>query len=306
MGRGSYTASDWSNLRKKEGLNGTSRVESIFKNSSASDYYNCRFIKMRESCDSEDSPESVPIILGFDVTGSMEFLAKELAINSISKTVIDLHQNDIVKSPQIMCAAIGDCKSDKYPLQVTQFETDIRINKQLLNLHLECGGGGNNGESYNLLWYFAAMHTKTDAYEKRKKKGIIITMGDDICHPVLSVAEIKRVFNDDIPYSLSNDELIRTVSEKYDVFHINIERGSASDKAVFDYWRRVLKGHATFISSKNIQYINSLITSIIAVNYGKNFNSVLKSIDQSVAEKIAESLALIEIKEETENNTITF
>ena len=196
MGRGSYTASDWASLRKKEMLSVTSDVKKIYKNTVASDYYNCRFIKMRESIDSEDSPESLPIILGFDVTGSMEFLAKELAVNSLSKAIIALYQKSIVKSPHIMCAAIGDCKSDNYPLQVTQFEADIRINQQLLELCLEGGGGGNNGESYNLLWYFAAKHTITDAHRKRNEKGILITIGDDFCHPELSVSEIKQFFND--------------------------------------------------------------------------------------------------------------
>ena len=95
------------------------------------------------------------------------------------------------------------------------------------------------------------------------------------------------------------------VSEKYEVFHINIERGNALDKQVFDYWRNLLNGHATMISSNNIQNINSLITAIISIALGNSANKVLKSIDQDVAEKLAESVALIDTQKQYDN-VITF
>ena len=70
MGRGSYKASDWAKLRSSRGITSTSNASAIFTSKKAKDAYLPKFIDVRESRDSEDSPNSTPIILGFDVTGS--------------------------------------------------------------------------------------------------------------------------------------------------------------------------------------------------------------------------------------------
>ena len=131
MGLGSYRASDWTRLRSSKGLTQVNRVEKVFTVSSAAGKYDVRNIRVRESRDSDDSPRSTPVIIGFDVTASMGYLAKELAVNAINKTVTDLCRNKPITNPHVMCAAIGDCKSDKSPLQVTQFEADIRIERNV-------------------------------------------------------------------------------------------------------------------------------------------------------------------------------
>lgn len=60
------------------------------------------------------------------------------------------------------------------------FEADIRIARQLEKLWLEKGGGGNCCESYTLPWYFAALHTAIDWFEKRGQKGYLFTVGDEL------------------------------------------------------------------------------------------------------------------------------
>ena len=306
MGRGSYTARDWASLRKQRGISSSAAVDSLFQNRTVRSAYDTRYIGLRESRDSEDSPRSTPIILGFDVTASMGFLAKELAVNALHKTITALYEQEIVDNPQIMCAAIGDCKSDAYPLQVTQFEADIRIMKQLAELCLEGGGGGNGGESYNLLWHFAGRYTKTDAYEKRQKRGVLITVGNDNCHDGLTASEISRVFRDRSAYALSNEELLRTAGELYDIYHIHIEMGSPQDREITASWRDLLGGRATVISVKDIGYLHALLTAIIAIASGKEVNSVLKGIDQEAAEAIARSVALLDTTVKTKENVISF
>lgn len=71
MGYGSYKASDWAKLKNSRSISDDSNAGAIFKKSTLNDKYNPRFIQMRESCDSNDSPASTPIIIAFDVTGSM-------------------------------------------------------------------------------------------------------------------------------------------------------------------------------------------------------------------------------------------
>jgi hypothetical protein len=52
---------------------------------------------------------------------------------------------------------------------------------------------GNAGESYLLAWYFAAFHTRTDAFEKRNQKGILFTVGDEPCLKVLPASAIREI-----------------------------------------------------------------------------------------------------------------
>ena len=305
MGRGSYRASDWMALRSSRKLSGDSTAVQIFDSKAANASVRSDRVKTRESRDNPDSPKSTPVIIGFDVTASMGYLAKEIATNSLNKLITTILGNKAVRDPQVLCAAIGDVKSDSYPLQVTQFESDIRMVRQLMTLCLEGGGGGNGGESYNLLWYFASRHTSTDCNEKRHGKGLLFSIGDDKCHADLSKTEISKAFGDSVPYTLSNEELIREVSLKYDIFHLYIENDTVSDKEVFRYWNDMLPGRSAPINKKDISLLSDLIVAIMLVNGGKTHNEVLQGMDQDVAERLARSLSFIEIKKK-DNNTISF
>ena len=305
MGRGSYRATDWLALRSSKKLSGDSTAVQIFDSRDAAVSIRSNHVKTRESRDNPDSPESTPVIIGYDVTASMGYLAKEIATNSLNNMITTILNNRGVKDPQVLCAAIGDVKSDNYPLQVTQFESDIRMVRQLMTLCLEGGGGGNEGESYNLLWYFASRHTSTDCYEKRHEKGILFTIGDDKCHADLSRNEITKAFGDYVPYTVSNEELIREVSPKYDVFHLYIENDTVSDREVFRYWNELLPGRSAPINKKDISHLSDLIVAIMLVNGGMTHNQALQGMDQDIAEKIARSLSFIEIKK-TNSNTISF
>ena len=305
MGRGSYTAADWASLRSSKRLDDVKDASEIFKNNCALTKYDSRNVSIRESRDPEQDSHATPVIIGFDVTASMGYLAKQLAKQTINEVVNAIYNGGILSSPQIMLAAIGDIKSDKTPLQVTQFESDIRIIKQLMELHLEGGGGGNDGESYNLLWYFAANHTVSDCFEKRKKNGYLITIGDDNCHPDLNVVEIGRAFNDQVPYTLSNAELMDMAEKNYNVFHIHLSNGSEQSKRVFRNWRTAFPAHSTELDVNKLIYLSELITSIIAVSSGKDVNSVLKSIDPNAAVAISRSVGFI-INDNRSGGSIVF
>jgi len=305
MGRGSYRASDWAALKSSRKLSGDRTAVQIFDSREAATSNRSELIGIRESRDNPDSPKSTPVIIGFDVTASMGYLAKEIATNALNRMITKILNKKAVTDPQVLCAAIGDIKSDNYPLQVTQFESDIRMVRQLMTLCLEGGGGGNGGESYDLLWYFASRHTSADCFEKRKEKGILYTIGDDKCHPDLSVTEILKAFGDNVSYTLSNEELIREVSAKYDIFHLYIENDTVSDKEIAGYWNGMLPGRTAPVNRKDISLLSDLIVAIMLLNSGMTHNQVLQEMDQDIAERLARSLSFIEIKK-TDNNKISF
>ena len=73
-----------------------------------------------------------------DVTGSMGMIADALARKGLGTMVEEILARKPVSDPHIMCMGIGDVLYDRAPLQVTQFEADIRIAEQLEKLWLRC------------------------------------------------------------------------------------------------------------------------------------------------------------------------
>ena len=142
-----------------------------------------------------------------------------------------------------------------------------------------------------------------DSYSElsHSKKGVLITIGDDCCHNVLTRSEIRRVFGDNADYDLSSEELIAAAEEKYHVFHICIDRGAPEDVRIFADWRSLMKGRAASVNKRDISCLSELIYALISVAEGRTPNEALASVDQRAAEIAARSLAYISI---SDNNNI--
>lgn len=176
MGTARWNPTDWSAYAASTAGKST---DAVFAARGIDQDLNPFGVALRESRDSDLNPASTAIIVGLDVTGSMGMIADALAREGLGIMVEEILARKPVSDPHILCMGIGDVLCDQAPLQVTQFEADIRIARQLEKLWLEKGGGGNSCESYTLPWYFAAMHTAIDCFEKRGKKGYLFTVGDE-------------------------------------------------------------------------------------------------------------------------------
>ena len=173
----------------------------------------------RECCDSPEHPATVPVILALDVTGSMggALLKTAASLNVIMQNTLNEY-----KDVEFMIMGIGDLAYDKAPIQISQFESDIRIAEHLDRIWFERGGGGNSYESYTAAWYMGLHHTKLDCW-KRGKKGIIITLGDEPLNPYLPGTRLKQVTGDPLQGDVETKELYRRVQEKFDVFHVAVD-----------------------------------------------------------------------------------
>lgn len=182
-------------------------------------------VKFRESRDSVDNPNSTPAIIGIDVTGSMNIIAETIARKGLGVLFESILDRKPISDPHVMFMGIGDANFDQAPLQVSQFEADKRVIEQLTQIYLEHGGGGNNFESYNLPWYFAALHTVHDSFEKRGKRGYLFTVGDEKAPKALTRSQIKRFIGDDVERDLEPLETLEQAQRYYDVYHIIIKEG---------------------------------------------------------------------------------
>ncbi|MBP3754333.1 MAG: hypothetical protein J6I66_05690 [Lachnospiraceae bacterium] len=292
MGRGSYTAADWNKLRNSRNLNNAASETEIFRKTSCDQRFDPKFIQTREARDSDDHPESLPIILGLDVTGSMGYLAKKVAQESLNETMMKLYSTNAVKDPALMFAAYGDI-DDASPLQVTQFESDIRIAEQLLDLWLENAGSGRVVP--NLLWYFAAKHTSLDNYEKRKKKGFIFTIGDVAdCRKEGEVGNLPalyhRVFGETV--NMSVNEIVKEAGKKFEIFHLFLDDGFGKAKNIVN----LLPGHTMVIRTDEIDAIPEIIISAIQMTGGMTLEDTLKQWSDAKIPVVKRALSELTVK----------
>lgn len=274
MGRGSYQSSDWDRLKTARNITGQSTVSDLYTAKKMREALNPYGVKYRESCDSMDNPASTAIIFGLDVTGSMGYLSEEIAKGALNRTMLEIYDKTPVTHPHIMFQAIGDSKSDEAPLQTTQFEADIRIAEQLLDVYFEGRGGGNGGESYLLSWYFAARHTKIDCFEKRKEKGFLFTIGDECCHDDLEDSEIKRVFGEENE-TCTATQLFKEASEKYEVFHIVMKAGAYKYQNSGESWKNLIGNRAVELDPANLDVLPEIFVSLMQYARGIETEQIL-------------------------------
>ena len=205
---------------------------------------------VRESRDSDEHPNSVPIMIAFDVTGSMGSIPRVMQQKLPKLMDVILEKTDVA-DPQILMSAIGDYHSDRYPVQVGQFESDNRFDEQLRNIILEGNGGGQNMESYGHSFFQAARLTATDAWEKRGKKGYLFTIGDERFWPELSAGELNDIYDIGAERGEQVSDLIAEAKERWEIFHIvPTQTGYRGENA--DFWRDHLGERIIVLDDMNL------------------------------------------------------
>lgn len=307
MGGGRWDSTSWSTFISSKSYDTKSTAE-IFTSRGIDSDLDPKGVGIRESRDSSDNPESNAIIIGLDVTGSMSYVLDNMARKGLNDLVKNIYDRKPVVDPHIMCMGIGDVESDRSPLQVTQFEADIRIAQQLEKLYLEQGGGGNNYESYSFAWYFAAMYTSIDCFEKRGKKGYLFTIGDEEPTPILRADAIKRFLGSGPQIDLKGEDLFLMASKYYHIFHIMVEEGShfrSYGKQVVSKWTNLL-GQRAIRLSDHTKFAETVV-SLIQVNEGVNKEDVIGSWDGGTSLVVKKALEGTNVeKVETNGKIVNF
>ncbi|MBI6120849.1 hypothetical protein [Salegentibacter maritimus] len=229
MGGGRFSHEAYSRLRDSKGYSNKSREE-IFTARAIDPEMDPAKALLRESRDSAEHPESVSIIVGLDVTGSMGFVPEHIVKEALPDLIGSLMEAGI-EHPQVLFMGLGDFVYDTAPLQVGQFESSAELlDRWLTRVYLEGGGGGNNQEGYNLAHLFAARHTEIDCWEKRKQKGFLFTIGDEPVFPTIPGEIIRKYTCTNEAESLTTEAIIKEAQEKYHVFHMHLEHNDWSKK----------------------------------------------------------------------------
>lgn len=228
MGSGSWTSSDFSSYSSSQGRSvsedGYVKItkETSFKEEHVHKTLDSTRIGIRECRNTPEHPNTIPIILGLDVTGSMSDACNK-TLSSLGVIIANLYAK--YKDIEICMMGIGDVNcGDTNPIQMGQFESDIRIAKDLDRLYLEKGGGGNGYETYTTAWYMGLYHADLDCW-KQGRKGIIITMGDEPCNPYIDGHRLRRHLLplENNEEDVDTDRLYKEVIKKYDIYHISVD-----------------------------------------------------------------------------------
>ena len=259
MGSGSWSTSSFVNYSTSRGYDTDSRGivtgsysnQEMFKSRNLDSSLNPKNV-IRECCDSEEHPNTLPVILALDVTGSMGKAAVEIA-KKLNEIMTKLYGQ--IKDVEFMIMGIGDLAYDNCPIQASQFESDIRIAEQLDKIYFEFGGGGNTWESYTAAWFFGSRHTKLDCWD-RDKKGVIITIGDERLNPYLPVsgmrAKLADVTGDLLQADVETDDLYLETSEKFDIYHINVNHRNSYDQ------RGIVESFSKYLDDNHFRTIDHL------------------------------------------------
>lgn len=256
MGSGTWNRASFDDYSRRAGrrVSASGDILGVF---SAQDMFKSRHLAdvldpygvVRECCDSEEHPETVPVILALDVTGSMGSAAVEVAkrLNTVMTKLYDQ-----TKDVEFMIMGIGDLAYDRAPIQASQFESDIRIAEQLDQLYFEGGGGGNAFESYTAAWYFALNNTRLDCHS-RGKKGLIITMGDEPLNPYLPKAPLEASLGVSNEKDIETRELYKEVTEKFEVYHLAVIDPRSNGARFVE---KIMKSFGEYLDNEHLRKVN--------------------------------------------------
>jgi len=258
---------------------------------------NPRNFDIRESVDGADNPESTPVIIALDITGSMSPVLAQVARDGLRTVCEETYNRKPVSDPHICVLGIGDVLYDIAPLQATQFEADIRIFEQLEKIYLEQHGGGNDFESYIFAWYFAKFMTRTDSFTKRGRKGFLFTVGDEEITPQLRGSDIRRFIGDKGNIrDYTAEELFELICYEWNVFHVIIKQGNYATRffsGVKASWDAVI-GKQKVLPLSNYEALGETIVSAMEVASGRSVQDVGQSWDGERGEVVREAIGDLE------------
>ncbi len=203
---------------------------------------------MREVMITDEHPDPTPVAVILDVTGS-NYEAARVVHSKLPQLFGLLQRKGYAPDPQMLFGAIGDAHSDKFPLQVGQFESDNAMDDQLAALILEGNGGGQQHETYELAAYFLARHTYLEPFERYGKKGYAIFIGDEMPYDMVkrnyggyygANHTLESLTGDSIEADISTAQIFAELQERYEVFFLFQKQGSYREAEILPAWRKLL------------------------------------------------------------------
>lgn len=180
------------------------------------------------------SESPTPVVVGVDVTGSMgkwpEVIFSKLPV---LYNEAKLHLPDL----DISFCAIGDANSDRFPLQVCDFEKGPALEEGLNTIYPEGGGGAGTKESYELAAYYYARHCDMP----NAKRALFVFCGDEGFYTRIKVNTIKTTTGETPAADVDTVDVFEELKERFDVYILRVPyNGDAYDQRIEAQWNDAL------------------------------------------------------------------
>ena len=282
MGGGSFSQDTY---HRVSSLRAALPVNQVFTQSVAQEIHpdlNPKGVKVRESCDSPEHPESNAVAIWFDQTGSMGTAPELFAKGKLGSLMRMLISKGYLDHPQILYGAFGDYSDRQGIVQVGQLESDNRMDDCLTKLWLVGNGGGQAHESSEMAFYFMSRHTKIDCFDKRGKKGYMFLVTDESGYPHVSASQVKEIFGDRLESDIAIEEIIEEARERFEVFLVYLETGAQGyygpyeTKKIMSGWKAIFGER--FLVLKDPADVSELISTTIGLCEGREVDVVTKDL----------------------------
>lgn len=189
--------------------------------------------RIRECLDMPSHPTTTPIGIIFDVTGSNQRNVPQFWEHAPSLMGI-LQGFPIVPDPSVLWAAVGDAQYHHgAPIQIAQFENGAVLDEQLRKLFLRENGGGNDGESYEIMAYYFSKFVRLDSVIRRKTPGHLAFFADEKPFPMLRAAQVREHLGDSLREDIPTTQVFAELRKNFTPWAILM--GGASDRSSYEY-----------------------------------------------------------------------
>lgn len=222
--------------------------------------------KVREALDSADYPESLPIVVLLDITGSMRDTPKQM-VAGLGKLMRLLVQKGYAQFPQICFGFFGDWKTDQVPLQIGYFEADNTIESSLTLAIIDCcDGGGNRSENSEAALWFMASHSSLDSLRKRGQRGKLFVISDEKPYPTLRPEFVARFIGEQTE-TMSFEDVLKLAEQSYEVWWVG-PRGTQYEDTpeIINHMRGLFAENYLRLDDAN--HIAELIAATVAISEG--------------------------------------
>ena len=179
-----------------------------------------------------------PLSILIDVTGSMG----DWPATIFSKLPYLEHEGKeyLGKDMRISFAAVGDCNSDKYPLQVQPFVGGAEMEASLKKLVIEGNGGGQSCESYDIAGLY---YLRNVTMKKAIRKPILIFIGDEGVYNAITADHALNWAKTELKERMTIEAMFKELCKKYAVYcvrrpygGVDVDSTNAQDQNIQKQW----------------------------------------------------------------------